>query len=266
VLITGGSGGIGVAIAHALLPFSPRLHLVARDAGRLEQAARALRDAGAASVHTHVCDCGDADAVQALADALARDGVVVRVLITAAGSTRPGRFLELPPATFDALMRDNYAATVHVLRAFVPPLRAAGGPGYILTVGSVASLIGVYGMTAYCAAKFAVRGFTAALRQELTPLGISVSLLLPPDTRTAMLEAEIPLRPAETEALSPSRDAIAPQVVADAAVRGLMRGHAEILPGSTAWLPALAQRLAPGIVARVMDRTIAAVGRRGARS
>jgi 3-dehydrosphinganine reductase len=259
VLITGGSGGIGLAIATALLPYRPRLHLVARDAARLARAADALRAAGASpdAVHTHVCDCTDARAVHALADHLATQGRVVRLIVTAAGSTRPGRFLELPSDTFSTLMRNNYDGTVHVLRAFLPPLRAAGGPGLVLTVGSVASLLGVYGMTAYCAAKFAVRGLTASLRQEMAPHDIHVALLCPPDTHTAMLHAEVPLRPAETEALSPSHDAIAPEVVARAAVDGLRRGRREILPGQTAWVPALAQRLVPGLLARLMDRTVA---------
>lgn len=257
VVITGGSGGIGSAIAQALIPLECRMHLVARSVAPLEAAAAALRAAGAQSVHTYACDCTDEHNVQQLAATLGESGVRPRLLVTAAGSTRPGRFDELPAGTFDDLMRDNYLSTVYTVRALLPLMSRDTHQRYLLLVGSVASVIGVYGMTAYSAAKFAVRGLTMALRQELAPQGITVSLLCPPDTRTPMLANELPLRPPETEALSPANEAIAPERVARAAIRGLRQGRAEIFPGYTAWLPALLQRFIPALLARHMASTIA---------
>jgi 3-dehydrosphinganine reductase len=96
------------------------------------------------------------------------------------------------------------------------------------------------------------------LRSELKPHGIVVSLLCPPDTDTPMLAAEAALMPRETAALSKTAGVISATVVARAAIRGMERGQALIVPGLEGRFTALAQRLVPGVVERISDRIVRA--------
>jgi 3-dehydrosphinganine reductase len=194
---------------------------------------------------------------------LAADGAMPAILINSAGTTHPGRFIDLEEAHFRTSMAVNYWGTVHTLQHAVPWM-IDRGEGQILNVSSVAGILGVYGMTAYSAAKFAVRGLSASLRAELKEHGINVSVLCPPDTDTPMLREEVLQRPPETEALSPSDQAISAEAVAQVTIREWSRGRATILPGKTAVVPALIARLSPTLLEWFMDRTVRHVqGARG---
>ena len=176
-LVTGGSSGIGLALARELVALGSTVHLVARSPARLQAACDQLNAGGfAGRAVAHVCDVTDAAEVAALFETLARDHEPPALLVNSAGSTRPGRFVDLDMAHFEATMSANYFGTVRVLRHAVGPM-IEQGEGYVLNVGSVAGLMGVYGMTTYSSAKFAVRGLTQALRAELKWHGIGVSLL-----------------------------------------------------------------------------------------
>lgn len=264
-LVTGGSSGIGLEVAREFLALGATVHLVARNPEGLQRARLDLRASQSGrpdSVRLHPCDVTSQEEVAALFRTLAGDDELPSVVVNSAGMTRPAYFQDHTVDDFHAIMEVNFTGTLHILMETVPILMEKK-EGYILNVSSVAGLMGVFGMTAYCSAKFAVRGLTEALRSELKPHGVVVSLLCPPDTETPMLRDEVPQRPPETEALSPSKDAISPQQVARAAVQGLARGKAKILPGSTAWLPALAQRLSPGGLEWAMDRIVRKAGGRG---
>lgn len=257
-LVTGGSSGIGLEVARELLGLGGRVHLVARNPERLERARLDLKVSHPGqqdAVHLHPCDVTSQEEVAALFRKLASNDELPSVVVNSAGMTRPAYFQNHTADDFRDIMEVNFTGTLHVLMETVPVVMEKR-EGYILNVSSVAGLMGVFGMTAYCSAKFAVRGLTEALRSEMKPHGVVVSLLCPPDTETPMLRDEVPQRPPETEALSPSKNAISPEQVARAAVRGLARGKARILPGSSAWLPALAQRLSPGGLEWAMDRVV----------
>jgi len=257
-LVTGGSSGIGLAIAGELARLGSHVHLVARRADALEDARRALelaRRDPARQVTAHPCDVSREDEVRALFAELRAAGAMPAIVVCSAGATRPGCFADLPAAEVERLMRVNFMGTVHVLREAVPEM-AARGEGQVLNVASLAALVGVFGMSAYCASKFAVRGLTECLRSELKPHGVTVSLLCPPDTDTPMLAAERAERPAETEALSGSAGVMTAAQVAAAALRGLRRGQAVILPGFEGKALAAAQRLIPGLVERYTDRGV----------
>ena len=269
-LVTGGSSGIGLEIARGLHKMGAQVHLVGRSEARLADAKARLesdspdRPAGGSgsAVHTHACDVTDPAQVEALFATLRANHALPAVIVNSAGKTHPGRFVDLEIADFEATLASNYYGTLHVLKQAVPAL-IERGEGYILNVGSVAGLMGVYGMTTYSSSKFAVRGFTQALRAELKWHGIGVSLLCPPDTDTPMLQGELSLRPPETEAVSPSSEAVTPEFVARVALRDWARGKAEILPGSTAWIPAAVARLSPRLLEWIMDQTVRKVRRAG---
>lgn len=258
-LVTGGSSGIGFEIARRLVAAGATVHVAARSAERLQAAVAELNAATAAGrAVAHRCDVTDAASVSELFEELRAEQASPGLVVNSAGRTVPGRFVDLELADFEATLEANFVGTLRVLQQAVPAM-VERGEGYVLNVASVAALMGVYGMAPYSAAKFAVRGLTQTLRAELKWHGIAVSLLCPPDTATPMLRDEVPLRPAETEALSPSNEAVSAEFVARAAMRGWARGRAEILPGSTARLPALVARWSPGLLEWLMDRTVARV-------
>lgn len=260
VLITGGSSGIGLACAHALAGCGAALTLVARRAGVLAQARAAiLARVPGATVHTLSLDVADAAAVDAcLGRHLAQHRV--DTLFNNAGVVMPGRFLELGSHHLREMMEVNYFGTVNVCRAVLPHLVEQGG-GAVLNTSSMAGAIGIYGYTGYAASKFALVGFSEALRAEMWPHGVRVSVCLPPDTDTPQLAFENQYKPAETRAIAGTAKTLAAEVVADAMLDGVAAGRFMIAPGQEAGLLLLANRLVPGLVRWACDRAQRKVSR-----
>ena len=257
-LVTGGSSGIGLAISRELAARGAHVHIAARRAEVLDAACAEIagvRQHPAQQVVAHVCDVASEDAVARLFATLRSHHAEPAVVVNSAGLSLPGYFDDLPIEDFSRVMQVNFMGTLHVLKHAVP-LMTARGRGHILNVGSIASLLGVFGMTPYCASKFAVRGLTESLRAELAPHHIVVSLLCPPDTDTPMLAAEAARMPRETAALSKTAGVLSATQVAMAAIRGMERGQALIVPGLEGRVTALAQRLMPGLVRHINDRIV----------
>lgn len=261
VLMTGGSSGIGLAIARELARAGCHLHLAARrpDAlGRAVSALEAERADASQEFSAHPCDVSAHAEVASLFSRLRAGGRSPSVVVNSAGVSLAGYFQQTPVEDFERVMRVNYLGTLYVLKEAVPDMLASG-EGRILNVSSVAGLLGVFGYSAYSASKFAVCGLTQTLRSELKPHGIGVSLLCPPDTDTPMLRAEAE-NPPETRALSKTGGVLTAEQVARAAVRGLRVGKAVIVPGVGGKLVAAAQRFAPGLLERVTDRIVRRAG------
>lgn len=256
-LITGGSSGIGLALARRLLDVGASVTLVARRPGPLEEAkASLLREVPRGRVTTLDLDVSDEEAVRARLGELL-DKEPVDTVINNAGVVMPGRFVDLPTSEFRQMMDINYFGAVHVCQATVPRLAAraasTGRASHILNVSSLAGYIGIYGYTAYAASKFALRGFSEALRGELWPEQVRVSVCFPPDTDTPQLHFENQHKPAETKAIAGQVKPLTAEIVADATLRGMAKGRFEIIPGAAAWGSALAQRLVPSLVRMTCD-------------
>ena len=222
VIVTGGSSGIGLALAEQLAERGAVVSLLARGQERLDAAAERLR-ARKAEVHVRSVDVTDADEVRrAVKDLEAEAGPCV-ALITSAGQARAGHFLEMPDDVFHTMMDVDFFGTLWAARAVAPGM-VERRRGTILTVVSTAGLAGVFGYTAYGPAKYAVRGFTESLRQELAPHGIQVSAVFPPDVDTPQLAEENKHKPAETAAITGSIKPLDPKDVARDILRGLDRG------------------------------------------
>ncbi|MFE0425727.1 SDR family oxidoreductase [Streptomyces sp. NPDC058953] len=262
VIVTGGSSGIGLALAEEFAARGAVVSLLARGEARLASAAEALRAAGA-TVHTRSVDVTDSAGLSAAIDALEAEAGPCAVLVTSAGQARPGKFLELPDDVFRTMMDVDYFGTLWAVRA-VAPRMVSRGRGTVVTIASAAGLIGVYGYTAYGAAKFAVRGLTEALRGELAPHGVRVACVFPPDVDTPQLAEESQWKPAETAAIAGIVKPLQPRVAARGILRRLDRGQPVIcLDGFSRALARWGGVLAP-VLRRYMDGRVRAAQRKEA--
>ena len=261
VYITGGSSGIGLALARLCVRRGQPVALFARGVPRLE-AARAdlLAERPGAQVGVFSVDVADADAVaralSAAEDALGPPAYAV----ASAGSAEPGLFLDQPLAAHVAQMQVNYLGTLHMVQPVARRMAATGG-GRIALIASGAAFFGIPGYAAYAPSKFAVRGLAEVLRVELAGQGISVTLCYPPDTDTPQLAAEARTKPAATKAITASGGVLQPGEVAARLLAGMDRGRFVVAPGlQMQALAALGSLAAPalrrwqrGVIARTKD-------------
>lgn len=217
VLVTGGSEGIGAAVAEEAVRRGARVTILARR----EEPLRA--HAAATGAHPVAADVTDSVAVAAaVADAVAANGPI-DVLVHCAGTALPGRFLEVDPAEFRTQIELNHLGAVTVLRAVLPDM-VTRRRGRVVLTSSTAALLGVPGYTAYGASKAAVAALAAALRHEVEPAGVRITVLYPPDTKTPGFDAENLRKPPETAAISGGVRPVDPETVARAVIRGVERG------------------------------------------
>ncbi|KAF0107621.1 MAG: short-chain dehydrogenase/reductase [Anaerolineaceae bacterium] len=264
VLITGGSSGIGLAAAKLLAAAGAHVWLTAR---RREVLDAALKEVEARRVSPEqkfgvaAADVADPEQAAWAVETVTRSAGVPDVVINSAGITHPGYVQELPLEKFESLMRVNYFGTVHVVKAVLPGMLARGS-GHIVNISSMAGYQGAFGYTAYCASKFAVTGFSEALRAEMKPHGIRVSVAFPPDTDTPQLAYEEPFKPAETKAIAGLAKALPAGKVAGDILKQAARRQYLIFPGFDARLLYLmATKLPKGFVFAILD-TLAASGSR----
>ena len=254
-LITGGSSGIGAAIAAELVRRGAHVFLLARHAHRLEQSVTALR--ALAKDAERKIDYAVADVTNAaqVADAVKNGEQRVGpldLLINSAGMTLPGYAENMPVESYRAQMDTNYMGTVHAVKA-VLPLLISRRAGWIANLSSAAGIKGIFGYAGYCASKFAVVGFSEALRSELVRHGIGVTVVCPPDTRTPMLAAETPLRPPETAYLAAQGKVLEPEQVALALLRGIECRKSLVVPGFDSKFLRFANGVAPGAIDWMFD-------------
>jgi len=258
-IITGGSSGIGRATARLLARRGAHVSLIARRPALLEETVaelEGLRTDPAQRFLAYAADVTDWDQTQAAIATLTADDHPPDILINSAGMAHPGYFEELPLDIFRQTLDTDFMGTVQPIKAVVP-LMMARRSGHIVNISSVAGFLGVFGYTAYSAAKFAVRGFSDALRQELKPYGIYVSVLFPPDTDTPQLHYEDQFKPLETRRIAGAAKAMTADAVAAALVRGIERRQPYILPGFDAWLYFWLSNPLAGFIRWYMDRAVA---------
>jgi short-subunit dehydrogenase len=267
VFVVGGSSGIGRAIADAVVELGAHVTLFAR---RRELLAAAAAELAAARrlpqqrVELRVLDATVAPDVEAVMTEAVRSLGAPDVLINCAGRAVPRRFEEMTIDALTATVGANLYSCWNTVAALVPHMKARGG--YIVNTSSMAGLIGVFGYTDYCASKFAVVGFSEALRSELRPYGITVSVLCPPDTDTPSLAEENRTKPIETKAISARARVLQPEQVAAALLRGMRRQRLLIIPGLESRVAFFAKRFAPWLVEGIMDRTVRSVRAAAART
>jgi short-subunit dehydrogenase len=163
--ITGAAGGIGRALALEMVSRGAAgLALADRDEAGLRAVAAEIGNK--AKVTTHRVDVGDAEQIKAFAQAAIAAHPTLNILVNNAGVALLGQFTEIDQAQMEWLININFWGVVHGTRAFLPHL-AGQREAHIVNLSSIFGIISPPGQTAYCAAKFAVRGFSESLRHEL---------------------------------------------------------------------------------------------------
>jgi NAD(P)-dependent dehydrogenase (short-subunit alcohol dehydrogenase family) len=182
-LITGAGRGFGLEIARAVLEAGDRVVATVRDPRQAE----AALGTGTDRLLIAQLDVTDADT----AVAVVRDGVErfggIDVLVNNAGYGLAGAFEELSPEAVERQFQTNVFGTFNVTRAVLPTMRAQRS-GHIITISSLLGIVGTDWWSVYCAAKFAVAGWSEALSRELQPFGIHVTAIHPGQFSTDFLD------------------------------------------------------------------------------
>ncbi|MET7651881.1 MULTISPECIES: SDR family oxidoreductase [unclassified Streptomyces] len=257
VIVTGGSSGIGLATARLFAGRGAKVSLIARGRERLEEAAREL------SATARVADVADQAALtRAIAELEKERGRPGDILIASAGLARPGHFLELSDEVFRQMMEVDYFGTLYAIRAVAPGM-VERGHGSVVAVSSAAGLIGIFGYSAYGPAKFAVRGLMESVRAELTPRGVHVGVVFPPDVDTPQLAEENRWKPEETRVVGGTIKPLTADRVAAAVLDGIERRRFTICPDAgTRALVRFGSVLLP-LLNREFDRRVRGVRRSG---
>ncbi len=248
-IVTGAASGIGEQLAARLAAKGSALALVDRDADRLEKVARAARSVSGRPVTSYLVDLADSAATRHLGATLAAAHPDTTLLINNAGVALGGGFEQVSEEEFDWLLTINFRAVVTLTRALLPVLRRNDG-SHLVNVSSIFGIIAPAGQVAYCSSKFAVRGFTEALRAELSP-DIGVTVVHPGGIRTRIAQTARIAAAVSADQAAEGRDdvdrllTIPPERAAALLVRAVERRKPRLLIGATAVLPDLLARAFP---------------------
>ncbi|MEK7830657.1 MAG: SDR family oxidoreductase [Acidobacteriota bacterium] len=252
-VITGAASGIGRALAIRLAAEGAHLAIADVNAAELNETAQLARKTAGKSdvkISTHVVDVSDRERMQAFVTEVLAEHGRAHLVINNAGVGLGGTVEELAIEDIEWLMSINFWGVIYGTKMFLPILRRQPR-GHIVNISSVFGIVGPPGHSAYAASKFAVRGFTEALRHEIKGSNITVSCVHPGGIRTNIARnarAGAGADPSVAEREVQFFDKVSktlPETAADVIVRGVMNDKEKILIGSDAWMIDKIQRLMP---------------------
>jgi len=256
-VVTGAASGIGAALAGRLAARGANLVLLDRDAERLAEVAASVRSGhSTVDVEPHVVDLADPVATARVAAAVLAAHPAIRLLVNNAGVALGGRFDQVTLDEFEWVIDINFRAVVRLTHALLPALKAEPG-SHLVNVSSVFGLVAPGGQAAYAASKFAVRGFTEALRQELRPDGVGVTCVHPGGVNTriaasARIGSGVPDEVRERQGDWERLLTMDPVKAAEIILRGVERRRGRVLVGGSATALDVVARLLPSAYGQVL--------------
>ena len=227
MIITGGSSGIGLAIAKQLVEYDAKILICARKKDKLLRIQQELNSGSRQN-----CEILQWDVSQKLDPSSDVSNHIKKfdpdVLVHSAGMSISKTFLDTTIDEYQSLMQTNYMGTIHVLKMISPLLEDK--KSNIAVISSLAAKIGIYGYTAYSGSKFACEGFLQAFQDELIGKNTTCTIVYPADVDTPMFEQENKSKPHITKELS---DAVllSPEFVAKATLKGIAKEKKYVIPG-----------------------------------
>jgi short-subunit dehydrogenase len=264
--VTGAASGIGRALALELAGRGCDLALADRDEAGLAAVAAEIAAAHARKVTLHRVDVAEPSQIEAFVQAATASHPGLNIVVNNAGVALLGQFHEVDQAQMEWLMNINFWGVVHATRAFLPHLRGQR-EAHIVNLSSIFGIIGPPGQTAYCASKFAVRGFSESLRHELQmakspvrlsvvhPGGVATNIARNSRTGTGITDNKF-----RAESLERFENAArtSPEKAARRIADGIENNAPRILIGDDARFIDVLQRLRPGTywkwLARIFER------------
>ncbi len=254
IIITGASGGLGAELAWRFHREGANIALIARRHDKLTALQADLKSAGQAGqiVEVSPCDVTDHDQTREAISHLIKVVGPPDMLINNAGILAEGCFDAFPLPSFRRIFEVNYFGVVNCTKSVLPSMQARGA-GKIVNIASLAGKMAVFGYSAYCSSKYAVVGLTETLRMELKPQNIGVHLVCPGEFDSPMVDKVNVYRSQENIAMAHTVPVLPIDVVAEAILDGIDRGHYLIIPGRTArWLERVG-RLFPAMARSIVD-------------
>jgi NAD(P)-dependent dehydrogenase (short-subunit alcohol dehydrogenase family) len=265
-VVTGAGSGIGRALAQQLAAAGSALAIADVDEKGLSETAASLATKQAA-LSTHVLDVSEEASVRGFAEDVARRHGRVTLLINNAGVALHGTFEELSLDDLRWLMGINFWGVVYGVTYFLPILKQQPR-AHIVNLSSVFGMIAPPGQSAYAASKFAVRGFTEAVRHELGGTSVSVSCVHPGGIHTPIAKrARLGAHASESkrqaaidyfEKVTPT----SPEAAAARILKGVLKSEPRILIGKDARQIDIVQRLRPATYWKMMAKRAEAPGQK----
>jgi NAD(P)-dependent dehydrogenase (short-subunit alcohol dehydrogenase family) len=253
-VVTGAASGIGRALAVELARQGAQLALADVNSAGLEETHRLL---GSAPARTYTVDVSDAAAVESFARQVEKDFGRTSILVNNAGVALYGTFAEVSIKDIEWLMGINFWGVIHGCKFFLPQFETGA---HIVNISSVFGLIGPPGQSAYCSSKFAVRGFSECLREELRDAGIHVTCVHPAGIATSIANKARAGALAQVEDLDQRREqftkalTIPAEEAAQVIVRAIVANKDRVLIGKDAYRIDFLQRLAPARATAMLTR------------
>jgi hypothetical protein len=250
-VVTGAGSGIGRAVSYELARRGAKLALSDVDASGLAETARHARVIGA-DVHEHHLDVTDRDDVHEYVDAVVAEFGVVNIVINNAGVAFTGDVADMQYEQLERVMDVDFWGVVHGTKAFLPHL-IASGDGHVVNISSLFGLLSMPSQSAYNAAKFAVRGFTESLRQEMILAGhpVKVTCVHPGGIKTAIARNAGTAEGINQSEFAAFFDSKLAKTTAESAARTIARGITGNQP-----------RVLVGLDAKILDGLVRLIGAR----
>jgi short-subunit dehydrogenase len=251
ILITGASQGIGKALTEETVRRGGQVLAVARSADLLEQLREPLRNQKG-TLHILTGDITSSEVRQRMADAVHDQFGALDILINNAGIGATGHFADVSPDRLRKIMEVNFFGTTETTRVLLPLLRQGNQPA-IVNISSIAGKRGIPARSEYSASKFAVQGFSQALRAELAKDGIDVLVICPGLTQTNfsknMIEQKAKMKMDHMRGMTSEQVAIA-------SLRAIERGRSELCLTFQGKLMVFVSRFFPRLADRVARRKV----------